>query len=83
MSLTKADIEAYHARMEKAASIPNTLIDDLYAVGRLNGLILGALKITLQNLDYNPNDVSEALRECRRGTFDLYMASQLKEAGEE
>lgn len=81
--MTDAEKRAYADRMMKVAQTPKETVDDLYSMGMLNEIILGAIRVTLENLDYKQTDISEVLHECQRGTFDLYMASQLRNAFKE
>ena len=68
-------------RFRKAVETPDNTIDDLYSAGKLNELILGAVRVTLYNLNYKEQDIEEAVYECQHGTFDLYTASDLREKG--
>lgn len=65
-------------RFRKAVETPDNTIDDLYAAGKLNELILGAIRVTLYNLNYKEQDIEEIIYECQHGTFDLYTASDLR-----
>lgn len=68
-------------RFRKAVETPDNTIDDLYSAGKLNELILGAVRVTLYNLNYKEQDIEEAVYECQHGTFDLYTASDLRAKG--
>lgn len=68
-------------RFKKAVETPDDAIDDLYSAGKLNELILGAIRVTLYNLNYKEQDIEEAVYECRHGTFDLYNSGDLRAKG--
>lgn len=70
-------------RFRKAVETPDNTIDDLYAAGRLNDVIKGAIRVTLYNLNYSEKEIEEAVYECGYGTFDLYTASDLRAKGKE
>lgn len=45
-----------------------------------NEFILGAVIITLENLNWEKKDIKDVVYECQRGTFDQYTANQMQEA---
>lgn len=66
----------------KALNTSDSEVDNLYSAGRLNDIIVGALRITLENLNYSENDIDEITWECEHGTFDLYTSKQLRNKAE-
>ena len=65
-------------RFRKAVETPDDEIDNLYSAGKLNELIVGAIRVTLYNLNYPEKEIEEVVYECEHGTFDLYTASDLR-----
>lgn len=65
-------------RFRKAVETQDNVIDDLYASGRLNDVIKGAIRVTLYNLNYPEKEIEEVVYECEHGTFDLYTSADLR-----
>lgn len=81
--MTGEEKKAMVERIRKAVETPDSVVNDLYAAGRLNELIAGAVRVTLYNLHYSKKDIEDAVYECQHGTFDLYTASELRRKGRE
>lgn len=79
--MTSEEKKAMVERFRKAVETPDNTIDDLYAAGKLNELIVGVIRVTLYNLNYKEQDIEEAVYECEHETFDLYTASDLRAKG--
>lgn len=67
-------------RFLRASGVPDADVDDLYAAGRLNRLIVGAIRITLHNMGYQGDEIDRVVAECQHGTFDLCSAADLRDA---
>lgn len=81
--MTSEEKKAMVDRFRTAVEMPDSVVDDLYRAGKLNKLIVGALRITLYNLNYSEKAIEEACYECKNGTFDLYRAEDLREKARE
>ena len=68
----------FEERMMRAESASDEFVNDLYTAGKLNDIIIGAIRQTMESLCYKKKDIQEAVNECQSGTFDLFMAEQLR-----
>ena len=56
-------------------------INEIFNTGMFNEIVLGAIIITMENLNhFNKNDIEELVYECKEGTFDQYTASECRQA---
>lgn len=78
--MTTEDKKAMIARIRRAVETPDDFVNDLYSAGKLNDLIVGAIRVTLYNLNYSDRDIEDAVYECQHGTFDICSACDLRQA---
>lgn len=78
MTMTNEEKKRATEDFMKALNTSDSEVDNLYSAGRLNDIIVGALRITMENLNYDEKEIDEVVYECQRGTFDLYTTSQLR-----
>jgi len=56
-------------------------INEMFNSGMFNEIVLGAIAITMQNMQhFNKSDIEETICECKEGTFDQYTAQQCRDA---
>lgn len=77
--MTKQEMQEYMVKYEKAINTPEEDVNLLYSAGKLNDIILGAIRMTLEEMDYPEEEIRKVTTTCERVTFDLYMATQLRE----
>ena len=77
--MTKQEMQEYMAKYERAINTPEEDVNLLYSAGKLNDIILGAIRMTLEEMDYPEEEIRKVTTTCERVTFDLYMATQLRE----
>lgn len=57
-------------------------LDEMFAAGLFNEYVIGAIRITLGNLDYPRSDIDDAVHEYVYGMLALYDVRTLREAAE-
>lgn len=78
--MTAEERRAAADRFLRASGVPDADVDDLYAAGRLNDVIVGAISVTLRNMGYPADEIDRVTAACQHDTFDLCNAADLRRA---